>query len=387
MGLNMTKPAEKVLLVDDDRNLLESFTRQFHKRINLVTAASGEDAIQAVTYEGPFAVVISDMQMPNMDGLEFLIQVRMLAQDTVRVMLTGNANLDVAIRAINDGNIYRFLQKPVPIGVLFETMIDGIQQYRLVTAEKELLNKTLKGAVNLLADILGLINPASFSRASRIKRNVRYMATELQLQDVWNYELAAMLSQLGCITLPGEVMEKLAKGEEISNHEQQQFNKHPEIGARLLQHIPRFEAIAAMVENQVADVDKIEIDSNLSLEQKGILGGQILKVALAYDNLMLRDINSEDAITQLKEHPNLYDPALVQALVAGKGGASFEVMTLPVTKLKPGMILDQNIYSTAGTLLVAKGQELSTAVLLRLISSEENEIISGPVRVLLVMKS
>ena len=217
----MTKPTEKVLLVDDDRNLLDSFTRQFQKRINLVTAASGEDAIQAVTYEGPFAVVISDMQMPNMDGLEFLVKVRMISQDTVRVMLTGNANLDIAISAINDGNIYRFLQKPVPIGVLFETMIDGIQQYRLVKAEKELLNKTLKGAINLLADILGLVNPASFSRASRIKRHVRYMATELQLQDVWSYELAAMLSQLGCITLPGEVMEKLAAGQEISEHEQQ----------------------------------------------------------------------------------------------------------------------------------------------------------------------
>jgi response regulator RpfG family c-di-GMP phosphodiesterase len=380
----MSKPAEKVLLVDDDRNLLDSFTRQFHKRINLVTAASGEDAIQAVTYEGPFAVVISDMQMPNMDGLDFLIQVRMLSQDTVRVMLTGNANMDVAIRAINDGNIYRFLQKPVPIGVLFETMIDGIQQYRLVTAEKELLNKTLKGAVNLLADILGLINPASFSRASRIKRNVRYMATELQLQDVWNYELAAMLSQLGCITLPSEVMEKIAAGEEISDEEQRQFNKHPEIGARLLQHVPRFETIAAMVEQQNANVDKIDINTNLSMEQKGILGGQILKVALAYDNCMSRDMSGEQAIAELKEHPNLYDPALVQALVAGKGGASFEVMTLPITKLQPGMILDQNIHSVSGTLLVAKGQELSTAVLLRLISSEENEIISGPVRVLLV---
>ncbi len=383
----MSKPTEKVLLVDDDRNLLDSFNRQFHKRINLVTAASGEDAIQAITYDGPFAVVISDMQMPNMDGLEFLVKVRMLSQDTVRVMLTGNANLEVAIRSINDGNIYRFLQKPVPIGVLFETMIDGIQQYRLVTAEKEILNKTLKGAINLLADILGLINPASFSRASRIKRNVRYMATELQLPDVWSYELAAMLSQLGCITMPAEVMEKIAAGKEISKQEQQQFNKHPEIGARLLQHVPRFDTIAAMVEQQNADPDKIEIDKALTMEQKGILGGQILKVALAYDDFVSRGIDSEKAIAQLKEHPEKYDPALVQALVAGKGGASFEVMSLPITKLKPGMILDQNIRSAAGTLLVAKGQELSTAVLLRLISTEENGIISGPVRVLLVTKT
>lgn len=382
----MPAPSEKVLLVDDDRNLLAAFTRQFHNRINLVTAASGEDGIQAITYDGPFAVVISDMQMPNMDGLKFLIQARSIAPDTVRVMLTGNANLDVAIGSINDGNIFRFLNKPVSTGVLFETMIDGIQQYRHVTAEKELLNKTLKGAVNLLADILGLVNPYSFSRASRIKRNVRAMAEQLKLPDVWSYELAAMLSQLGCITLPSGVMERLAADKEISDFERSQFNKHPEIGARLLQHIPRFEAIAKMVEQQNTQPDHIEMGPNLNLEQKGILGGQILKVALAYDGLTSRGSSGQAAIDELRAQPEKYDPALVQALVAGEGGASFEVMTLPITKLNPGMILDQNIFSVGGTLLVAKGQELSMAVLLRLASSEENEVISGPVRVLVVTR-
>ncbi|MEJ2528621.1 MAG: response regulator [Gammaproteobacteria bacterium] len=382
----MPAPSEKVLLVDDDRNLLSAFNRQFHNRINLVTAASGEDGIQAITYDGPFAVVISDMQMPNMDGLKFLTHARSLSPDTVRVMLTGNANLDVAISAINDGNIFRFLNKPVPTGVLFETMIDGIQQYRHVTAEKELLNKTLKGAVNLLADILGLVNPYSFSRASRIKRNVRAMAEQLKLPEVWSYELAAMLSQLGCITLPTEVMERLAAGEEISDFERSQFNKHPEIGARLLQHIPRFEAIARMVKQQNEQPANIEMGNNLNLEQKGILGGQILKVALAYDGLISSGKSGEDAISELRSKPEDYDPALVQALVAGEGGASFEVMNLPITKLKPGMILDQNIFSTSGTLLVAKGQELSMAVLLRLAASEENDVISGPVRALVVTR-
>ena len=382
----MAGHAEKVLLVDDDRNLLASFTRQFHKRINLVTAASGEDGIQAVTYDGPFAVVISDMQMPNMDGLEFLYQVRALSPDTVRVMLTGNATLDVAITAINDGQIFRFLNKPVPIGVLFETMIDGIQQYRHVTAERELINKTLKGTVNLLADILGLVDPHSFSRASRIKRLVLSMAKQLKLPDLWSYELAAMLSQLGCITLPSELMQKITAGAKIKESELLQFNKHPEIGARLLQHIPRFEAVAAMVKQQNTESDNIDMGPKLTLGQKGILGGQILKVALAYDALTARGKKGVDAIDELKSEPNKYDPALVQALIAGEGGSSFEVMTLPLTKLKPGMILDQNIVSAAGALLVAKGQELSTAVLLRMAVSEENAIITGPVRVLLLTR-
>ncbi|RLW55917.1 MAG: histidine kinase, partial [gamma proteobacterium symbiont of Stewartia floridana] len=87
----MDKPPEKVLMVDDDRNLLDSFRRQFRKRLNLETATSGADGVQAVRDGGPFALVVSDMQMPNMNGVEFLSKVRELSPNTVRIMLTGNA--------------------------------------------------------------------------------------------------------------------------------------------------------------------------------------------------------------------------------------------------------------------------------------------------------
>jgi len=383
----MPMPSEKVLLVDDDRNLLASFKRQFHKQINLVTAASGGDGLQALMDDGPFAVIISDMQMPNMDGIQFLTQARSLSPDSVRIMLTGNANLNVAIGAINNGQIFRFLNKPVDKSILYETVIDGIQQYRLVTAEKFLLNKTLKGAVDLLADVLGLVNPASFSQASRIKRHVRAMAEELELEDGWSYELAAMLSQLGCITLPPEVSEKRARNEQLTSKEEAQFNKHPEIGERLLKHIPRLEIVAAMVAHQASDTNRLEIKQKLSPGEKGKLGGQLLKVAFAFDDNILRGCSETDALANLRGQPHLYDPALVQALVASKGGASVDIMSLPITSLKPNMILDQNIISTTGALLVAKGQELSPAILLRLASSEENGAISGPVQVMLVDSS
>lgn len=228
----MSIPPERVLLVDDDRNLLASFKRQFHNQLNLITAASGEDGIQAIAHDGPFAVVISDMQMPNMDGVEFLTRARSISPNTVRIMLTGNANLGVATQAINNGNVFRLLNKPVPKSELYEALIDGIQRYRLVTAEKELLNKTLKGTVNLLTDMLGLMNPVSHARSSRIKRYVSGMVRQLGLEDVWSYELAAMLSQLGCITLAPELLEKVAAGKALSESEQAQFDRHPQIGAR-----------------------------------------------------------------------------------------------------------------------------------------------------------
>lgn len=381
----MDKLPEKILMVDDDRNLLDSFRRQFRKRLDLEIAASGADGVQAVRDAGPFAVVISDMQMPNMNGIEFLSQVRAISPNTVRIMLTGNANLDVAIGAVNDGNIFRFLNKPVETEQLFQVIADGIQQYRLITSEKILLNKTLKGAVDLLADILSLVNPANFSQSSRIKRHVQTMVKALSLQDRWHYDLAAMLCQIGLVSLPQELLAKVFAGQALSHSESKLYAAHPAIGARLLKHIPRLETVAAMVERQGQNVSRIEFEGQLDSEQQAILGGQILKVAIAYDLLVSRGLDEVAATAQLKASPEEYDPMLVETLALSSRHQKLEVLTLPVDELQPGMILDQPITSQAGMLLVAKGQVLSQAVLLRLLAAQESGIIGGRFRVFRIL--
>jgi DNA-binding NtrC family response regulator len=141
---------EKVLFVDDDRNLLASCERSFRRKFTVETAEGGEAALQAIAERGPFAVVVSDRQMPGMDGIQLLSLVRQRAPDTVRIMLTGNVDLEGAIKVVNEGNIFRFLTKPCALEILGKAVEDALAQYRLVTAEKELLNKTLSGSIKLL---------------------------------------------------------------------------------------------------------------------------------------------------------------------------------------------------------------------------------------------
>jgi response regulator RpfG family c-di-GMP phosphodiesterase len=377
----MEKLPEKVLMVDDDRNLLDSFRRQFRKRVNLKTATSGADGVQAVQDGGPFAVVISDMQMPNMNGIEFLSKVRSISPNTVRIMLTGNANLDVAIDAVNDGNIFRFLNKPVEADQLYQTIADSIQQYRLITSEKILLNKTLKGAVDLMADILSMVNPVAFSHSSRIKQYAHTIVSCLSLEDSWHYDLAAMLCQLGYISLPEELVRKVAEGESLTQAERQHYNSHPAMGARLLKHIPRLEVVADMVARQNDEVGKIEFQGKLSNQDKGILGGQILRVAIGYEKRIHQGMDEQAAIDELKEDPSNYDPMLVETLLQGSRNRKVEVMTLSIDELEPGLILDQPIKTQAGTLLVAKGQVLSQAVLFRLLAAQESGIVTDQIRV------
>jgi DNA-binding NtrC family response regulator len=104
--------AERILLVDDDPNILDGFRRSLSREFLMETALGAELALKLVAENGPYAVVVSDMRMPGMDGVQFLSKVKAQSPDTIRVMLTGNADMDTAVHAINEGSIFRFLNKP-----------------------------------------------------------------------------------------------------------------------------------------------------------------------------------------------------------------------------------------------------------------------------------
>src|SRR6266852_5256657 len=204
---------EKILCVDDELNILLALQRQLRKQFHIECALGADKALAAVDRDGPFAVVVSDLQMPGMNGLEFLAKLKQRSPETVRIMLTGHADLEAAIGAVNQGNIFRFLTKPCSAEDLARTLEAAIEQYRLVTAERDLLEKTLYGSVKVLTEVLSLVHPAAFSRASRIHRYVRHMALEMKLPNAWQVEVAAMLSQIGCITLEPEALDRLYVGE------------------------------------------------------------------------------------------------------------------------------------------------------------------------------
>ena len=147
---------QRVLLVDDEQNVLDGFRRNLRK-FDITTAIGPLEGLQEVETNGPFAVVVSDLQMPQMDGIEFLTKVEAMVPKTVRIMLTGQADMSVSIAAVNEGHVFRFLNKPCPPELLAATLNDAIEQYRLVEAERQLLEETLRGAVEVLTDVLGLV--------------------------------------------------------------------------------------------------------------------------------------------------------------------------------------------------------------------------------------
>lgn len=374
----------KILCVDDEPNVLEAFSRSLRKDFQVFVSPGGDQGIAMIENEGPFAVVISDMRMPGMDGIQFLTRVKEIAPETVRVMLTGNADQQTAINAVNEGNIFRFLTKPCPPEDLVNTLKAGIEQYRLVTAEKKLLEETLNKSIEVLVDILAIVNPTAFSRSTRVKKMAREIADSLGVDNAWEIEIAAMLSQIGCVTVPEEILQKIADGTSLSNKETGLYHQHPRIGHDLIARIPRMETVAAIVADQnhrIAD-ESIKMSPPSEID-KATLGARILKVVLDFDKLIMGGSSPQIACERMSERMGLYDPRVFAGLLNIVEGTAKPHQTLDVrvSDLKPGMALGGVLISERGSVLLPVGQEITTSLILRLANLVESRIIADRIRV------
>src|ERR1039457_2495393 len=171
--------AEKILLVDDDPNILDGYRRSLSREFLMETAQGGEPALALAAKNGPYAVVVSDMRMPGMDGIQLLSRIKALSPDTIRVMLTGNADTETAINAINEGNIFRFLNKPCNKEGMAKTLTAALVQYRLVTAEKQLLKQFVSGSGRVRTEVPTLLNPPSSPPPGPPRRYIHHIVTAM----------------------------------------------------------------------------------------------------------------------------------------------------------------------------------------------------------------
>jgi response regulator RpfG family c-di-GMP phosphodiesterase len=372
--------SEKILLVDDDSNILEGYRRSLSREFPMETALGGEQALKLVKNNGPYAVVVADMRMPGMDGVQLLIRIRALTPDTIRVMLTGNADIDTAINAINEGSIFRFLNKPCSKELMAKTLTAALVQHRLVTAEKQLLEQTLSGSIQVLTDVLSLVNPAAFSRAERARRYIHHVVTAMKLGNIWQYEVAAMMSQLGCVTLPPETIDAVYAGKTLCADEQAQYDAHPHVAYDLLSKIPRLEPIAWMIEHQNEPLPNPGSgDSHPADIQQG---SQILRLILAYEKLIHKGASRTEAAHNLSRQNKGFSPDFFAALVTLDPHAEEgEIRKCRIEDLLPGMIIQQEVRTTDDVLLVSKGQEVTSPLVFKLKNSLARRAIASDVTI------
>ncbi len=369
---------ERVLFVDDEPLVLDGIRRQLRNRLDIETANGAAAGLALIASKGPFAVVVSDMRMPEMNGARFLAKVNEISPQTVRMVLSGQADLDSTLAAVNEGHIFRFLMKPCSPETLLEVINSGIEQYRLVHAEKHLLENTLNATVRVLVEVLGLINPAAQQRATQIEKYAAAATTALKLPQGWKYQLAAMLSQLGCITLPADTLSKVYSGQPLTDEERGLYASHPEVAGKLLGQIPRLEDVAAMVAGQVRTPPK-----DLSAANAQQMGSAILWAAVRMDQLVNQGRAQRAAGQQIqKEAPHL-PPDAIEAMVGTPAAATSrrESRAVGVNNLAVGMILESDVVSTKGIRLVPKGAEITGSLLGRLRTIAGGVGVAEPIKV------
>jgi response regulator RpfG family c-di-GMP phosphodiesterase len=363
--------SEKILFVDDEENVLSGYQRQFRQHFQMDTALNGDAALEVLASNGPYAVLISDLRMPGMDGIQLLGKAREIAPDSVRIMLTGNGEVQTAIDAVNKGHIFRFLTKPCPIETLQQAIEAGIHQHRLITAEHELLEKTLHGSVQMLTEILSILAPQSFGHAEKLCHAVMLVSRQMGIAQSWELEVAAMVCQIGLVTVPPAVIENSRAGREISKMEQEMLSRVPEIGRRLVANIPRLESVAKIVEYQDKHFDGTGLPRLEIAGQEIPLGSRILKVV--NDLLQIEDLGipRARALSLMTKREGWYDPEILKAVGESPLPKTWEHIsdpfcTVPVNELSPGMILAKDFKSADGVLLVVAGCRLSETVITKI---------------------
>lgn len=331
--------SEKILFVDDESNVLDAVKRQLHRRFCVETAIGGAQALTAVVASGPYAVIVADMRMPYMDGVQFLKQVREIAPDTVRMMLTGNADQQTAIDAVNEGHIFRFLNKPCPTETLVKALEAGMEQYQLITARAELLEKTLVGATQVLTEILSLADPQAFGRAMRLKKYALEVAELIDYEEGWELQLAAMLCRIGQVAIPSSIVDRARDGGFLTEPEAEMLARVPLIGRDFLQQIPRLEEVARIVYYQEKGFDGSGYPQEPISGVEIPLGARVLKILSDLVAMESAGTSKVEALEMLRAHKAAYDPDILDALyerwMPGGCASGQEVATYAISSESP----------------------------------------------------
>jgi response regulator RpfG family c-di-GMP phosphodiesterase len=357
----------RILCVDDDVNLLEGLVRSLRGHYKIETAADAKAALENLKTAEPYAVVVSDQRMPGMDGVTFLSHIRALAPGTVRVLLTGQADMESAIAAVNEGNIFRFLTKPCSNAVLLKALAACMEQYRLIAAEKILLEQTLRGSIKALIDILSLANPAAFGRATRVRHSVEQLLDHFEIRERWPVEVAAMLSQIGYVTVPPDTLEKLQRSGSLKPSEQEMLDRMPVFIDQWLSNIPRIEPVREILRLYSRRFAGSAHDSRATSGSELPWGARALRIALDFDSLQSDEASSVHPFAIMRGRTGSYDPEILEAFAKLHGDSQgVRLIELQMRDLAIGMIFGEDLKSAAGVLLVARGQEVTAGLLERL---------------------
>ena len=263
--------------------------------------------------------------------------------------------------AINDCQIFRILIKPFQARSLIDAILAGAEQYRLAVSERVLLEEPLRGSVQALAEVFLLVQPAAFGRAMRLRRHVSDLAGYLGVTPKWDIEIAALLSQIGSMSLSPDTLDRWYHGRVLTSDEQRPIEALPSTAPSLVANIPRLDSVKEILQWQDEPATGAHVP----------IGARLLAIARDFDILIARGETAEFALATMEGREGRYDPTCLHAFHALRGDAapSAKIQEMSLSEVTESMVLASDVHSPTGLLLIARGQRVTPALLHRIRSN------------------
>jgi response regulator RpfG family c-di-GMP phosphodiesterase len=402
----------KVLFVDDEENILKSLKRLLiEEEIDIYTANSGELGLELLRNTPGVDLIVSDQRMPGLTGSEFLRQSREIVPDALRIMLTGYADINATIDAINKGGAYRYVSKPWDDDEMIRIIRDSVRQCRLLAENKRLSalvekqnaelkewNSSLKGRVleqtaairsrndelsglnnrlqeeyeNCLKAFFGLVELRDRELGSH-SRNVARLSVmiaegmNLPEAEIRLVRMGAMLHDIGKIGISDLLLHKDMEG--LNANDLEQYRMHAVRGQATLDSIRDLRPAGLLIRHHHENFDGSGFPDRLAKNDIPI-GSRIIALADHLDRAFTRN-RVDNAIERslesaMQESGKMFDPALFQHLEKTFKGVYGEYLTktgvkemeLQINELREGMAVARDVLSGTGILLLGAGELL-----------------------------
>ena len=361
------------------------FSSVLKDRYGVETARSGEEALQMLKTDAGFSVIVSDVYLPGISGIDLLKQCAKLTPDTVRISLTGSPDRDTVVESVNEGNVFRFVSKPVRVDVLAEIIEAAVQRYEGQRVERDLMETTVRTSVTLLLEVLATLDPASFELSQRVRSSVRQFARFTRLPNVWELELAASLARIGTVALPPDIVRKAGRKQPLTAREAELFGQVPHLGSQLLKQIPRMDRVAQSIRYQAKNFDGSGTPHDGLARSSIPLGARLVRLFTDRALLEVDRVVGEEAYQAMLARSGAYDPALLEASfrhfpdnILSAAVVDQNVRTVVAEDLQPDATLVAEIRNTDGMLLVAAGTRLTPLIVQRVQTHVSVGSVKGP---------
>ncbi len=393
MTIDKQKAKPSILIVDNNPVNIDVLVDILREDYSTKAATNGEAALEIITSKNPPDIILLDIMMPGMDGYQICHKLKQneITRRIPVIFVTALGEAADEAKGLETGAV-DYIRKPVDPVIVKARIRTHLALKNTRSELQQLLDKTLSGSIKTLSDILSLAKPDVYSKVTIIQRHVKKIIQFLNLRETWQYELAAMLSHIGFIILPDNLINKVHNGDELTLEEQDTYMRFPQIGYELVSKIPRLDRVAEMIKNQLLPYSKIKTDQQFLQSRQEILGAHILKVVNDYHNLTAQGITSNMALKQMSQDIGDYEPTLVRILrdVVKREESSRLTKEIRLRDMRLGMIIDENLYihpdGQSKMLLLAKGAEISSSIISRLQMLKHTFNLDHTIRVLIPKK-